>query len=144
MPTAVTPSANANQSSSGGNAGNQFGQHSRGIGALRTGNRCISQIRSDLTTQDHDLHGSVELDSHAETCTIRVNFRITAYTEKFCNVSPYHPKYEGIEDCPIVQATTVYMDSEIGASYILVINQGMYVKDLENTLINQNQLRMNG
>lgn len=122
-PTMVTPSMNANQPSNGGNTGNQCGQHSRGIGALQTGSRWISEVRTNVATADRDFLGLVELDTHADMCTIGSNFRITSYTEKSCNVSPYHPKYEGINDCPIVQAATIHTDGETAASYILVINQ---------------------
>jgi hypothetical protein len=42
--------------------------------------------------------GYVDLDIHADTCTIGANFHITAYTEMSCDVTPYHPKYDSIRD----------------------------------------------
>ncbi len=143
-PTAITKSV-ANHPSSFSNAGNQFGQHSRTLGALHSGSRCISHVHTEINVGNRDFHGLIELDSHADTCTVGANFQITVYTEKSCNVTPYHLKYEGINDCPIVQAATAYMDSESGSSYILMINQGVYVgEELTLPLINPNQLRTNG
>lgn len=112
-PTAVTQSV-ANQPTASGNAGNRFGQHSRSLGALLSGSRQVSHVHMDLNPANKDFHGFVDLGTHADTCTIGANFCITAYTEMSCNVTPYHPKYESIDNCPIVQAATAYTDEETG------------------------------
>jgi hypothetical protein len=67
----------------------------------------------------------MELDSHANTCTLGANFRVIAHTDKSCNVTPYHPEYQTQLDVPIVQAATAYTDPQTGDSYILIINQGL-------------------
>ena len=87
----------------------------------------------------------MELDSHADTCTLGANFRVVAYTEKVCNVQPYHPDYQAQLDIPIVQAATVYTDPDTGESFILIINQGLYMGDsLPASLISPFQLRSYG
>jgi hypothetical protein len=68
-----------------------------------------------------------------------------SYTDKPCQVAPYHPDYETMKDIPIVQAGTAFDDPNTGETMILVINQGLYFGDsLPNSLINPNQMRMNG
>jgi hypothetical protein len=60
-------------------------------------------------------------------------------------VAPHHPKYASIDNCPIVPAVTACTDPETGATFILVINQGIYVgEEMKMTLINPNQLWAHG
>jgi hypothetical protein len=113
----------------GGNAGNQFGQRSRTIGMIRTSAR-VTHSSHHVRRTSHVSHvstlsqkrvdgsysGMMELDSHADTCTLGANFRVVAYTEKVCNVQPYHPDYQAQLDIPIVQAATVYTDPNTGES----------------------------
>jgi hypothetical protein len=50
-----------------------------------------------------------------------------------------------MKNVPIVQAGTAYDDPNTGKTYILVINQGLYLGYLlPNTLVNPNQIRSNG
>jgi hypothetical protein len=50
-----------------------------------------------------------------------------------------------MNDIPIFQAVTAFDDLNTGETLILVINQGLYFGDsLSNSLINPNQMRMNG
>jgi len=137
-------------------AGNEFGQRSRMkadddsryTGMFQSSARYMVDApignKSDhqlcvVTTQQ--IPSPMELDSHADTCTIGSNCKIIAYTNKNCQVSPYHPKYKPIDNVPIVQAAATYVHPETGHKYILVINQALYLKDLPNTLISPNQLR---
>jgi len=80
-----------------GNAGNQFGWHAICIGMINSGTRqsiptgIVSAIVSP--TIDVAYSSMVELNSHAETSMLGANFRVIAYTEEECNISPYHPDY---------------------------------------------------
>jgi hypothetical protein len=92
-----------------------------------------------------DSHTFIELDSHADTSCVGSNCRIISYTDKVCSVSPFHPKYKALENVPIVQAGTAYEDPETGKTYILILNQSLYMGDaLNSTLLNLNQARSNG
>jgi hypothetical protein len=53
---------------------------------------------------------------------------VISYTSKCCHFSPYHPKYDAIEDVPIVKASTAYIHPETGFKYILIITQALYVR----------------
>jgi hypothetical protein len=104
----------------------------------------IANVQSTVQ-QNHIISEFLELDSHADTCCIGSNCRIIAYTDKVCEVSQYHPEYQPIMNVPIVQAGTAYDDPITGKTYILVINQGLYLeKMLPQTLLNPNQMRFNG
>jgi hypothetical protein len=58
---------------------------------------------------------------------------------------PFHPHYQSMLDVPVVQAATAYTDPESGETFILVVNQALYLgEDLRTTLLNPNQMRSNG
>jgi hypothetical protein len=140
----------------GGSAGDQFGPagHST-VGMLRSlARRAVTTSpSSDVIARVDSRRRSaqppsllyVDLDSHADTACIGSNCRVLAYSSFEVDVQPYHPQYKSITGVPVVQAATAYDDPETGTTYILVINQGLYFGDtLENTLLNPNQMRMNG
>jgi hypothetical protein len=53
--------------------------------------------------------------------------------------------YKAIENVPIVLAGTAFNDPTTGETFILIINQALYLGDvLEETLLNPNQMRHNG
>ncbi len=129
----------------GGNAGHQFGQRTRSIGVFQSGPRVLTvrtestRIVSSMSINTSENHGFAELDSHADTCTVGANFRAIAYTEKSCSVAPFHPQYQSMQDIQTVQAATAYTDTESGETFILIINQALYLEDeLRTTLINPN------
>jgi hypothetical protein len=146
----------------GGNAGNEFGQRSRAqppadderyIGMFHTSNR--NETNGDTTLIESTLNiaqittteceiGRLELDSHADTCTAGKNARVLSYSNKVCEVSPYHPQYKAMQNVPIAQMGVAYTHPDSGITYILVLNQALYVRELPHTLINPNQLRSNG
>jgi hypothetical protein len=87
----------------------------------------------------------IDLDTHADTSCIGSDCRVIAYTEKTCEVTPFHPGYDSIQDVPIVQAATAYTCPETGQTYILIINQALYMGDtLSTSYVNPNQMRHNG
>ncbi len=78
------------------------------------------------STQQEQL---LELDTHADTSCIGANCYVISYTEHVCEVSPFHPKDKPITNVPIVQAGAAYDDPIMGQTYILVINQALYLGD---------------
>ena len=89
--------------------------------------------------------GRLELDSHADKACIGSDCCIIAYTEKVCQITPFHPGYETIKDVPIVQAATAYTDIETGNTFILIINEALYMGDtLQSSYLNPNQMRCHG
>ena len=49
-----------------------------------------------------------------------------------------------MQNVPIAQMGVAYTHPDSGITYILVLNQALYVRELPHTLINPNQLRSNG
>jgi hypothetical protein len=87
----------------------------------------------------------MELDSHANTIVCGSNCVIIHYTGQECDVSPYTDAHESIKSVPIVQAATAYDNPETGETYILILNQAIWMGDkMRHTLVNPNQLRAYG
>jgi hypothetical protein len=121
-------------------AGNEFGRKcgkrsNHYIGMMRsstrqtcnvdTVNRMIARTAS---SHQHVYPGEyLDLDSHADTSVIGANCCIISFTDKSCQVAPYHPDFPAMQDIPIVQAGTAYDDPNTGETIILVINQGLYI-----------------
>ena len=84
----------------------------------------------------------MEMDTHADTCVLGINFVILEYSGRVCDVYPYSQDYEAIKDIPIVRGATAVQDQDTGETYILVINEGLwYGNRMHHSLINPNQLR---
>lgn len=97
-------------------------------------------MKSYKTQETH--YGRSELDSHADTCVAGANCIILAYTGKECDVSPYRDDYEAATNVPIVHAATAWTSKRTGQTYILVLNEALWMGDvLDHTLVNPNQLR---
>ena len=84
--------------------------------------------------------GRVEMDSHADTFVAGRNCILMHYTERVCDVMPYSEEYEAKSDIPIVQVATGYTAAN-GQRFVLIINEALWMPDLENSLMNPNQLR---
>jgi hypothetical protein len=70
---------------------------------------------------------------------------VISYTEKVCHVAPYHSDYGPIQDVPVMKGATAYTDSEMGKTYILIINEALYLGDtMRTSYLNPNQLRHHG
>jgi hypothetical protein len=91
------------------------------------------------------VYSTLEMDTHADTCVLGPNFILLHYTGRECDVSPYTEVYESVKAVPIVSGATAWTDEGTGLTYILVINEGLWMPDtVTASLINPNQLRANG
>jgi hypothetical protein len=139
------------------NAGEQFSQKgakNRNIGMFTTSprmkyqgnnvNDLIARTIARVSVSSLSESSYIELDTHADTSLAGANCKVIAYTEQMVEVSPYHPKDEGIKNVPIVQAGTAYDHPESGESYILILNQALYLGDqFPIMFLNPNQARAN-
>ncbi len=82
-----------------------------------------------------------EIDSRADTCVLAGNWRHIANTGQVCNVSGFHEGFDQLTDVPIVDAGTGWIHPETGKIYILIIKQGLWMPDMDHSLINPNQIR---
>ena len=91
------------------------------------------------------IDGQIELDTHADTCVLGINFIILHYTGRVCDVSPYSSEYESVKNVPIVSGATAWTDRQTGETYILIVHEALWMADrLSHSLINPNQLRAFG
>ena len=132
------------------NAGDQFGGRRSAkklkISAFKSFSRHNKNMTVESIKVDDDggiWHGYAELDSHADTIVAGRNTLVLSYTDRVCEVSPYSDEYEPMKNVPIVSAATGYT-SYTGESYILILNEALYMPKLDHTLLNPNQLRHNG
>jgi hypothetical protein len=56
----------------------------------------------------------MEMDTHADTCMLGINFAILEYSGRVCDVYPYSYVYEAIKDIPIVRGATAVQDQGTG------------------------------
>ena len=67
------------------------------------------------------------------------------FTNRKCDVSPYRDDYVPINNVPIVQAATATTSPYTGQTYILILNEALWIGDqMDHTLVNPNQLRHYG
>jgi hypothetical protein len=92
------------------------------------------------------IEGTVELDSHADTCCAGANCVVIEYTGKVCNVVGFNhdsPNDELI-GIPIIKTATAY-DALTGETFIIVLSQALHLGNyLSYSLIFPNQLRHYG
>ena len=100
------------------------------------GSVCSNKSNKNIT------YARCELDSHADTTVAGSNCIILHYTGKECDVSPYRDNYNPIQNVPIVTAATAWQSPVTGQTYILVLNEALWMGDtMQHTLLNPNQLR---
>jgi hypothetical protein len=104
----------------------------------------VSRVVSSINVEPVFAH--CELDTHADTCALGANFVPLFFTGRVCDVSPYNSNhYESEKDVPIISGGMAYTCQESGQTYILVINEGLWLgTKMEHSLLNPNQLRFNG
>jgi hypothetical protein len=91
------------------------------------------------------VHSTLEMDTHADKYVLGPNFVILHYTSRECDVSPYTEVYESVTAVPIVSGATAWTDKRTGLTYILVVNEALWMPDtVTSSLINPNQLRAYG
>ena len=106
--------------------------------------RKISSLKAKSMPQEI-IYAKSELDSHADTIVAGANCCVMHYTGRECDVSPYRDDYNPICNVPIVQAATAYTSKHTGQTYILVLNEALWMgESMQHSLINPNQLRYFG
>ena len=111
------------------------------LSQITTCKRRISSAKK-ISSPSAITYSACEMDSHADTIVAGKNCVVLQYTGKECDVSPYRDDYKSIRNVPIVHAATAWQSSHTGQTYILVLNEALWMGDqIDHTLINPNQLR---
>jgi hypothetical protein len=119
----------------------------RCISGITSCNRRTSTMRTVAARHQRQEvhHGTIEMDSHADTIVFGKNFVQLQGTGRECTVSPFTDSYDAIRSVPIVQAATAWTNPSTGETYILVFNEGLWMAEyMDTSLINPNQLRHYG
>jgi hypothetical protein len=91
------------------------------------------------------IHGTCELDSHADTSVAGPNCVILEYTDQVVNVSAFSEHLDTMDDIAIVTAATAVDDPKTGITTILVLGQALYMGEkVRSTLLCPNQMRVYG
>jgi hypothetical protein len=118
------------------------------LAAHCTSNHCIAEmfLLRVVSVNFEPVFVHCELNTHADTCALGRNFTPLSFTGRICDVSPYSSEhYESEKNVPIITGATAYTCQESGQTYILVINEGLWLgPKMSHSLLNPNQMRYNG
>ena len=110
-------------------------------------NRRIAHVKRTktkvaATKSTSPTFGRCELDSHADTIVAGRNCVILSYTGRESDVSPYRDDYESVKGVSIVHAATAWQSQHTGQTYILELNEALWMGDtMYHSLVNPNQFR---
>ena len=111
---------------------------------IRLGTPYRSVAKMFTSTTDMPVFfGRCELDTHADTFVAGRNCLPMHFTERVCDVMPYLDEYEAKKSVPIAQVAMGYTTSS-GERYILIVNEALWIPELEVSLMNPNQQRHYG
>ena len=100
--------------------------------------RSISSIKKVAKTTK-DVSARMELDSHVDSIVAGENCCVMHYTSRKCDVSSYREYFTPIKNVQIMQVVTVYWSLYTGQTYILILNEALWMGDsTHHTLINPN------
>ena len=88
----------------------------------------------NVEASEMNVESRTELDSHANMPVVGKHAYIIAETGKKVDVAPFAPDYKPLT-VPLVDATLRYNNPYNGKSYILVLQNALYVLSMENNLI---------
>jgi len=95
-----------------------------------------------ITDGDGSYMSATELDSHADSPVVDRHARIIERTGKEVNVSGFTKSLGKPLVVPVVNAAVVYDCEKSGQTYILIICNALYVRDMEVNLIPPIMMRM--
>lgn len=105
----------------------------------------LSVLRSVLCSVDVSVSESrTDLDSHADQCAVGRNALFVHDYERPINVSGYNPSGPVASNLrTAVSAALAYDDAMSGQTVILIVNQAIYIPDLNHNLLGTMQLCLN-
>ena len=94
----------------------------------------IAALVSNASANNSSPHAKTELDSHANMAVLGKNCFVFEESGKTCQVSAFSPSIAA-STLPIVDAVIIYDCPYSLQSYMLMIRNALYVKDMEDNLI---------
>jgi len=102
--------------------------------------RFVSSIISAMISESL----KTEMDSHADSPVLGDNVEIIKLMDKEVTVSGFSDKLGNISKIPVVQAVVAYDFVITNKTYLLHINNTLYVKGMKSNLIPPFMMRLNG
>ena len=93
----------------------------------------LHRIATTHSTEEES--SAIELDSHANSPVVGKHAKILSHTGKQVNVSGFTDKLGSAIPVNVVDAALVYDCEYTGRSYLLIIRNALYVKDMDISLI---------
>ena len=94
----------------------------------------IAALVSNASANNSSPHAKTKLDSHANMAVLGNNCFVFEESGKTCQVSAFSPSIAA-STLPIVDAVIIYDCPYSLQSYMLMIRNALYVKDMEDNLI---------
>ena len=126
-----------------------FPSRQRTISRIVSSIRKVSKNKNAKAQYQHwpqsTSHGSIELDTHADTTVLGSNCVVLSYTGKECEVSPYSSEYEAVWNVPVVTGATVWTNTTDDMANLLTFHESLWMGDkLDHMLVDPNQIRAYG
>ena len=112
---------------------------------MNTGPRRICMLKNTPPNISNQIsHGTIEIDSHADTAVCSSKFVVLVYNSQEYDVAPYNSK-DVEKNVPIATCETAWDDST-DTTYIVKTHQALYMgnRGMDHSLLNPNQLRAHG
>ena len=103
----------------------------------------LHKIKGSTTSDDIENETSaIELDSHADSPVVGKHARILRRTGRRVKVSGFTDQLGDPIPVDVVDAAMIYDCEYTGASYIMVIRNALYLKQMDTTLIPPFMMRL--
>ena len=104
----------------------QRGEFYHYVSAIKSTRRNVKALSQDSFNKYKEAQPNtiarIKIDSNADSCCLGKNFAMLSPTERTADVFPYDSSYE-----PIVSAATALDDPQTGVTWLLIINEGLFL-----------------
>ena len=115
------------------------------VHAITSGPRTAARAAKKTKTCDRAIvNANNELDTRADTIVAGANYRLVEDTGTTCSVSGFYGASQTIKGIRVGTVATAWTDAH-SLVHVLIIHEALYFGErLDHSLINPNQIRMNG
>lgn len=104
----------------------------------------INTVLNISASTSSSSQSRTELDSHADSPVVGKNAIILYKTDMTVNVTPFSDDFGMMPEVPVVHAAVAYDCPVTGLTTILIINNALYIAEMEHNLLPPIMMRLNG
>ena len=104
----------------------------------------INTVLNISASTSSSSQSRTELDSHADSPVVGKNAIILYKTDMTVNVTPFSDDFGMMPEVPVVHAAVAYDCPVTGLTSILIINNALYIAEMEHNLLPPIMMRLNG